>query len=216
MNVKKRRNKNRSPLLFRAILIVLVLLGGVTAYAALVTKEEKPNEFAIGNLETKIDEVFERPQTDLAPGIEHPKLVQIFNSGNINQVVRVMIEPEILTEASDGESQVLPAEIDDEVLLDINDADWDYGDDGYYYYVKETIKPQQKSTALFTKVELASGLDEIYDGASLKITLKVEAASTGGDKGTQFGLYQDVWWNEKPTDDPLKTIDQALQAFVDE
>lgn len=202
MNVNKREQKNRSlRLLFLPMIIVLMLLGGVAAYAALTSREEKENNFAIGNLESKIDEVFDKPTSDLTSGDQHPKLVNILNSGTMKQFVRVMIQPEMLVTTAGGDTQVLPAAVGKEVLLDINVTDWTYGEDGYYYYVK-AIEPQAKSSQLFSTVELASGLGETYDKASFKITLKVEAASTGGDKASQYGIYQDVWWKGlKPTSD---------------
>ncbi|MFD1900553.1 hypothetical protein GQR36_12200 [Enterococcus termitis] len=45
---------------------ILCLVGGITAYAAMTMKEEKVNFFQIGNLQTKIDEVFTEPTT-IAP-----------------------------------------------------------------------------------------------------------------------------------------------------
>ncbi|MFD2306749.1 hypothetical protein [Enterococcus termitis] len=188
---------------------ILCLVGGITAYAAMTMKEEKVNFFQIGNLQTKIDEVFTEPTT-IAPEKAVEKKVSIVNTGTLNQFVRVLLHPEIHLE-SDGITRLLPANIGDELSVDINNTQWKLGEDGYYYYLN-VLKPgdANASEALFTQVKLNDGLGAEYHKAKFNLLVKVEAISCTKD------AYRDAWWQGvAPAKGQLLEISNQLAGKVE-
>lgn len=186
------------------ILVVLLLIGSVTAYAAMMMRDEKINLFQIGNLQTNVKEVFNEPIT-IKPNEPVSKNVAVENTGTVDQFVRVMIHPEIRTK-SNGNIQLLPSKIGEEVLLELNSVEWKLGEDGYYYYLK-TLKQGKSNVTetLFTKVTLKNGLDQEYQKASVTLLIKVEAINC-----VKYA-YRDAWWQGViPSSDELQEVDKQL------
>lgn len=186
-----------------------LFLGGILVYAAMTVKDEKVNQFQVGNLETSIQEVFTAP-AKVTIGRPVQKEVTVKNTGSLNQFVRVMIQPEI-KKTIEGETieRLLPSEINKEVLLDFPSADWKEGGDGYYYYVKK-LKKGDTTPELFTHVILAGDLDTFYEGSKMTIKLKVESITSAGTN------YRKAWWQgTTPTAEPLKSIDDKLLSEKD-
>ncbi|GGC93668.1 hypothetical protein [Enterococcus wangshanyuanii] len=184
--------------------ILCLVMGGITVYAAMTMQEEKVNRFQIGNLETKIDEVFTEPTTIL-PNQAVDKKVDIINTGTLDQFVRVLLQPEISLEKA-GVTRLLSSKIGDEVLLDVNTAQWRLGEDGYYYYL-DILKPGVSNAAkdLFTQVTLKTGLGPEYHEAKFNLLVKVEAINCNKYS------YRDAWWQgEMPIEEELLKIDKQL------
>lgn len=57
----KQKKKIVHVFLIVPIFIVCLVVGGVVAYAAMTVREEKVNLFQVGNLQTKVEEVFTEP-----------------------------------------------------------------------------------------------------------------------------------------------------------
>ncbi|MDA9471774.1 hypothetical protein [Enterococcus sp. 5H] len=198
------RNQSRYLMWGVPVVIVCLIIGSTAAYAAMTMREEKVNLFQIGNLQTKIDEVFTEPTTIL-PNKPIEKKVTITNSGTVNQFVRVMLHPEVRIE-SKGATQLLPSKIGNEILLDLNSANWKLGEDGYYYYLN-VLKPGKSNATenLFTQVKLKSGLGQEYQQAVFSLLIKVEAINCGKY------AYRDAWWQGTvPTSGALGIIDRQL------
>lgn len=184
--------------------ILCLVMGGITVYAAMTMQEEKVNRFQIGNLETKIDEVFTEPTTIL-PNQAVDKKVDIINTGTLDQFVRVLLQPEISLEKA-GVTRLLSSKIGDEVSLDVNTAQWRLGEDGYYYYL-DILKPGVSNAAkdLFTQVTLKTGLGPEYHEAKFNLLVKVEAINCNKYS------YRDAWWQgEMPIEEELLKIDKQL------
>lgn len=198
------RNRSRHFLWVIPMFIVCLIIGSTVAYAAMTLREEKVNLFQIGNLQTKIDEIFTEPTT-ISPNKPVEKKVFITNTGTVNQFVRVMLHPEIRIE-SNGTTRLLPSKIGNELVLDLNTVNWKLGEDGYYYYLN-TLKPGKSNASenLFTQVKLKSGLGQEYQQAIFSLLIKVEAINCGKY------AYRDAWWQGiTPTSGALKIIDQQL------
>lgn len=214
-----KRTKNKTVpsrwLFLMPVCVAFFIFGTIVAYAAMVSEDKKENNFQIGNLETKIKEVFTKPTNSLEPGDSYSKNVRIQNDGTINQFVRVMVFPEVTAETIGAtEKRILPVEIGKDILLDIDpektsSANWKDGGDGYYYYVK-ALAPAKETKLLFSTVELPASLDTSYDGGEFVIQLKVESVICATN------AYRDAWWQgQQPTTGLLKDIDTLLQAEVD-
>ncbi|MBO0470635.1 hypothetical protein JZO66_08760 [Enterococcus sp. DIV0242_7C1] len=184
--------------------VLCLIMGGITVYAAMTMQEEKVNRFQIGNLQTKIDEVFTEPTTIL-PNKALEKKVDITNTGTLDQFVRVLLQPEISIE-KEGVRRLLPSKIGDEVLLDVNTSQWRLGEDGYYYYM-DILKPGVSHAAknLFTQVTLKRSIGAEYHGAKVSLLVKVEAIDCNKYS------YRDAWWQGAvPVQKELLDIDKQL------
>ncbi|MBO0468808.1 hypothetical protein BCR22_12200 [Enterococcus plantarum] len=192
------------------VLAVLLLIGSVTAYAAMMMSEEKVNLFQVGNLQTKVKEVFTEPTT-IKPNESVTKEVSVENTGTVDQFVRVMLQPEIRLE--NGEStRLLPSKIGEEVLLELNLTDWTLGEDGYYYYlnVLKSGTPNNTTKNLFTEVKLKQDLGLEYHNATFNLLVKVEAINCAKY------AYRDAWWQgSTPSSGALEAIDKKLAEHAE-
>lgn len=207
---KKRANKRLLTMVKLGLGLLILIGGGLWAYAASTSKEERINEFQVGNVATSIEEIF-TPTTEIKPNVPVEKEVTFVNEGTINQFLRVMIQPEVRADiAGDpANKQVLPVVLQSEVLLDLNTTDWQDGGDGYFYYLK-ALNPGQSTVALFTEVTLKNSLPAVYDGGSFVIKLKVESVTCA------TYAYRDAWWQgQTPVTGTYLTIDNHLRVLVD-
>lgn len=198
-----------------AFLCFLLLIGGsYIVYAAMTATDREENDFQIGQVETRIDEVFNEELTEIPKDTPIQKEVRIKNTGTIKQFVRVMVLPEVRISivGDDQNEQVLPLEIGTDLELEgMVTADWLNGGDGYYYYIKEAVDPDQFTSYLFETVKLSDQLSDRYDKAKLSITLKAETINCA-----KFA-YRDAWWQGTiPTESPLKDVEDALNTEVEE
>ncbi|OEG11720.1 hypothetical protein BCR21_09940 [Enterococcus ureasiticus] len=186
------------------LFFVLLLIGSATAYAAMMMSDEKANLFQIGNLQTKVKEIFTEPAT-IKPNESVIKKVTVENTGTVNQFVRVMLHPEIRLESGES-TRLLPSKIGEEVLLDLNFTNWKFGEDGYYYYLN-VLKPGESNAAenLFTEIKLKNDLGLEYHKAAFSLLIKVEAINC-----SQYA-YRDAWWQgDTPSSGVLQAIDKQL------
>lgn len=211
----KNRRKHRPLYLGLTLAVLLLLIGGsYLVYAAMTASDRKENDFRIGQVETKIfEENFEEDVTETIKGQSRLKEVRIQNKGTIKQFVRVMVLPEVRTSivGDDQNEQVLPLKIGTDIILEeMVTTDWINGEDGYYYYIKEAMTPNDFTSYLFKKVKLSDQLSDQYNQAKLTITLKVEAINCAED------AYRDAWWQgQTPTESPLKEVDDALKTKIE-
>ena len=205
---KKGKLRRRFNLVLTAICVCVLIGGSYLVYAAMTARDRKQNDFQVGQVETKIDEVFDGTITEIEKDVSRTKEVRIQNTGTIKQFVRVMVLPEVRTSiVGDAQNeQVLPLVIGADLELEeMATADWVDGGDGYYYYIKEAVEPGEYTSYLFKTVKLSDQLADRYHHADLSITLKVETINCA-----QFA-YRDAWWQgSTPSEAPLNTVDDAL------
>lgn len=210
MNPRKRTSRAVYGLV-AAILVLLLVGGGYLVYAAMTAQDKKVNDFQIGQVETKLEEIFDDSITEIPKDQTREKQVTVTNAGTIKQFVRVMVLPEVRTSIT-GDSvneQILSLVIGKDLLLENASSDWKDGGDGYFYYLKE-IDPKQPTSKLFESVKLSDQLSDQYHDAKLVISLKVEAINCAAF------AYRDAWWQgTTPTDQPLKAVDDALKTKVE-
>lgn len=210
----QRRVKRRMTYLVATIVLILLLVGGsYFVYAAMTATDKKENDFQIGQVETKLEEVFDTNTTEILKNRSIRKDVTIKNTGTINQFVRVMVLPEVRASVTGDPTnkQILPLMIGTDLLLEsLNVNEWKDGGDGYYYYVKEAVEPNQSTTSLFKSIKLSSGLSDQYHDAEFTLSLKVETINCNEV------AYRQAWWQgNTPTAQPLKAIDDALKSKTD-
>lgn len=207
--MQRKLKRHRRLYLGLALVCVLLLIGGsYLVYAAMTATDREENDFRIGQVETRIDEIFDEDTTEIPIDTSIRKEVRIQNTGTIKQFMRVMVLPEVRTSiVGDGQNeQVLPLVIGTDLELEeMATADWIDGGDGYYYYIREAVEPGKYTSYLFETVKLSDQLADRYHNANLSITLKVETINCA-----EF-TYRDAWWQgTTPSEAPLNTVDDAL------
>jgi hypothetical protein len=145
------------------------------------------------------------PPGGVRPGADMRKRVGAVNEGDLRAVVRVLVLPTIV--AADGRT-VLPARIGREVRMDIDEAHWADGRDGYYYYLG-VLAPGQQTPDLITKVSLDADLPQGYDGAYVNVEVKSEASYA------RVRDYRRGWWGsaQPPQGGALAAIDAVLSPL---
>ena len=145
-----RRLLHSRGLILGAVLLLVMSLSFGGTYALLAARDEKPNEFIVGEDKIDITEVFEPPE-ELKPGKSFRKEPLILNTGNVSNYVRVRVE------------------FTNELALDIlepleyDTINWEkHGD---YYYYRHALQPGGSTTALFSEVRVAT--ERVGSGAEL-------------------------------------------------
>ncbi|MGG5314878.1 hypothetical protein [Enterococcus sp. AZ072] len=194
-------------------LVLLLVSGSYLVYAAMIASDRKENDFQIGQVETKLDQVFDGNIKEISKSQSVEMKVSIKNTGTIKQFVRVMVLPEVRADVigDPGSKQILPLAIGTDLTLEqLNTTDWKDGGDGYYYYVKEAVEPKKPTTALFDSIKLSDNLSDQYNDAEFSLTLKAETINC-----TENSYRQSWWQGNTPTEGPLKTIDDILKTKLD-
>lgn len=213
MNLQKKSVRRMIYFVVIVGLILLMVGGSYLVYAAMTATDKKENDFLIGQVETKIEEVFTKPTT-IEPNVPVPKDVKIKNTGTINQFVRVMVLPEVRASVAGdpANKQVLSLVVGTDLeLINLDTGKWRDGGDGYFYYIKEAVEPDKRTDSLFESVQLSTTLSDRYHDAEISLFLKVETINCNE------AAYRQAWWGGiTPTAQPLKAIDDALAAMNDQ
>ena len=190
------------------LLIAIIGVAGITiAYFSSTTTFE--NVFETPEYGTKYIEKFTSPDNWL-PGDEMEKTLQVTNSGNVDEAVRVKVEESWISKRG----TTLPLTQGDNVaaLINfINNDDWIKvevdGENYYYYYYNYKLAPGETTSKLLDKVTFnplinasTTCSDTVVDGV---ITRTCNSNGTGYDGATytltltvetvQYNKYQEVW-----------------------
>ncbi|MBO1305734.1 hypothetical protein JZO70_06170 [Enterococcus sp. 669A] len=194
-------------------LLLLLVGGSYFVYAAMTAEDRKDNDFQVGQVETELVEEDFVQSTEISKDVTVDKKISVRNHGTINQFIRVMVLPEVKADVADEPSnkEVMSLVIGkDLILVNLNTTDWQDGEDGYYYYIKEAVKPNDPTTALFDGIKLSNSISDKYDGAEFSLSMKVETINCNTT------AYRQAWWHgDTPTSAPLSIIDTALQSKTD-
>ena len=128
------------------ILICMISILVPVAAAFLMSKDSLQNPFTIGENTSHIEEEF-GSYDSFEAGKDYTKKVSVKNDGSVDCYVRVFAEIE--------DPEVAAA-----VDVDFNTTDWTAKQpDGYYYY-KKSIKANESTVPLFTKITAKKDVDE--------------------------------------------------------
>ena len=179
----------------------------------MTAKDRRTTDFQIGQIETQLDEDFDETITEIHKNQSRTKKVTVKNTGTIKQFIRVMVLPETQVDVADDpqSKQALPIAVGTDLILEqLNTVDWKYGGDGYYYYIKEAVKPLENTEPLFNSIKLDNSLHQMYHQSAFTISIKVEAVNCA-----EY-VYRDAWWQGAvPADPTLKAVDDKLKALVE-
>jgi len=150
-----------------AVLSAAAAISGTLAY--FTDKEVKTNKFTVGNVDIDLKEEHWDPDkaTHVYPGQVLEKDPVVTNIGSNDCYVRVEVtnlkqfgtEGDIVyisTEKKDGKTVDVEGKLGANWVFDA-DASYKKEDSAYFYYTKP-LKPNEKTTALFEKIKLPTGL----------------------------------------------------------
>lgn len=191
--------KWRKTLVLLCLLPILIILGSrllEDTNASFYSQDKKNYGGQVGDLMVKlVDE--STVSSPIKVGESQDRLVSVKNEGKINQFVRLMVHPVFQDEIG-----TLHESVQTDMLQHLDTESWQFGEDGYYYYLKP-LESGQTSSDLFKQLK---GIES----GTLSLHLKVEATSTKGN------TLIDAWWQSKePTTDPLKTIYEQLKEGIE-
>lgn len=174
------RRKKYAELLF---LSGILTVSGTAAY--LTAYDQKKNSIVVGHNTTRIVEDF--PDPDPIPIPENPvfkKTVQVFNGADSEEGCSVDCFVRVaLSYSNDDIGRAV-------TLLGLNEQDWEYHEDGFYYY-KYILKQGASTSALFTGFQIDGSKAEGTYGPyvnEFSIGIYEESIQAG-----TFLDYQEAW-----------------------
>lgn len=176
--------KKKKILILIPVYLLLFAASFGIAYAYLIGKETKVNEFTVGENTVEVTEDFEPPE-ELKPGAVIKKDVRITNTGNLPCFVRLRAD------FSDSKAK--------EFCEYTINASWTDGQDGWYYYNKlvypgETTEPFfDGEIAVKTQKEDGNAYT-LADMIEFDILIYVESCQHSDHTGAcAEDEYQTVW-----------------------
>lgn len=157
MKMKKIKSVRQKKALIALAIVAIVAVGGTIAYHT--SRGAFRNIFNIGYWQNETVETFDSP-TDWKTCEEIPKTVIGRNTGTTPAVVRLSYEEYWKAAGSTStdhqtELPLLDGDSDPIAIVNLqNQADWEDGNDGYYYY-KYVINPGQETNSMFKSVTLS-------------------------------------------------------------
>lgn len=168
-------------------IMIAILAANTLAYFTADTKAH--NVITTGGVDITLNEwantdrtePFE-DRTDVMPGAEVTKIVEVENTGSGSAWVRMAVVVEVNSKEGDT--------LDNSVVsLDINDTDWIY-QDGYYYY-NRALAPGETTVPLFTTVSFDADMGNEYQNATA--TVDVDAYAVQSDNNGTSALDAAGW-----------------------
>lgn len=175
-----------------AVLVLAAALLAAGTWAYLSAQGSADNVVTLGSVRLALhdENSVGEPVGDTAvmPGGSAEQTVFVENTGDSAFYTRIKLELEAFD--SSGAAMQLPAGF---VMLDLNQADWTPGADGYFYY-NDTVAPGKATTALFQTVRFSDAMDGSYLGVSLRLRLTAEAVQARNlEQYAQNGRTDGVW-----------------------
>ena len=168
---------NKRKIIACAMVALCLSLVGYGTHAYYTHDDIARNVITTGNIKIDLQEFmlnqdgelvpFE-DQTNVMPGMEVSKIVQIENTGDNEAYIRVSVDKAITLANGDSENVDLSL-----VTYDVNTTDWTEKD-GYYYYNK-ALNPGETTSALFTKVIFAKNMGNEYQNSEAVVTVRAYA-----------------------------------------
>lgn len=176
----------KQKILFLAAVVVCLSLLSYGTLAFYTAEDTAHNVITTGGVAIEIQEWADENQTpfpengvtNVMPGKEVTKIVEVKNTGAAEAWVRVKVEKNI--ELDDN----INGEIDlNLVTLNADTEKWALSDDGYYYYT-ERLAPGEVSEPLFTSVSFDAKMGNLYQNSKAIVDVKAYAVQTANNGAT--------------------------------
>ena len=199
--------ENKKSIIVLLLVAIIGVIGLTVAYFSSTTTFE--NEFQTSEYGTTYIEKFTSP-TGWLPGDEIEKKLEVRNSGDVDEAVRVKVEEKWVSKKN-TELPLKQGENVAALVNFINDDDWTKvtvdGEDYYYYYYNYILAPTETTSKLLDKVTFNPLIDAsttctetVEDGVRTKTC---SSNGTGYDDATytlkftietvQYDKYKEAW-----------------------
>ena len=116
--------------------------------------------------------------TDVMPGTDVTKVVEVKNSGDNPVWVRVSVDKQIIMD------EQMDEEADTGLMtMDFDTDNWTVGNDGYFYYTKP-LEAGKTTESLFAAVAFDPAMDNTYQNCKAKVEVKAYAVKTANNGTT--------------------------------
>ena len=112
----------------------------------------------------------------IMPSMTVTKIAEIKNTGASDAWIRVKVEKNIQLQGKGTPDTDL-------VELNLNDTDWELGQDGYYYY-NQALKPNAVTEPIFTAVTFNANMGNEYQNATASVDVFAQAVQTANNGST--------------------------------
>ena len=109
----------------------------------------------------------------IMPSMTVTKIAEIKNTGASDAWIRVKVEKNIQLQGKGTPDTDL-------VELNLNDTDWELGQDGYYYY-NQALKPNAVTEPIFTAVTFNANMGNEYQNATASVDVSAQAVQTANN-----------------------------------
>lgn len=177
----------KQKLLTLSAVIIVAALSAYGSIAYFTSEDTARNAITAGNVKIELQEKMLTPdgektvpfedQLGVMPGCTVSKIVQIKNTGDQPAWVRVSVDKAIrLAEGYEGDVDLS--------LISFNlNTDYWTEKDGFYYYTKP-LAPEQTTQPLFTAVDFAGTMSNLYQNGKAVLTVNAYATQTAHNGNT--------------------------------
>ncbi|MGE4353722.1 MAG: hypothetical protein AB7D36_06525 [Oscillospiraceae bacterium] len=186
----------RKKIVAGGILLIAIALLAAGTFAYLVSETRATNVITTGTVELTLTEYSITQGEDgkservlyvapdkILPGETVSKIPVITNTGTASFWTRMKIEIKVDGEVID--------DADTYVTIDMDEINWIYKEDGWYYY-KSTVEPGEEALPLFDTVTFDSAMGNDFQNKEISIDVVAEAVQSQNNPLTEDG-YSDLW-----------------------
>lgn len=219
-----------------ALLLAGTLTAGVVGgtFAWFTSQDTVTNQFTTGKTDNddpdagiKIVEKFNEPDKVL-PGDETNKDVQVKNTANYDQFIRVKFEKKFVKVDKDGNRTEIKTDSTGEALdaslIELNFTDylkntkaegtWFEGEDGYYYYIGKVAGGSHTNT-LLDSVTLSSKAGNEYKNLGFDVTVVADSIQASNDAYKDWkNSSLDEKYQNLQTGEVTEPIDDDLEIMI--
>ena len=171
-------------LLILSVLAICIATLTTGTLAFFTSEGRAHNVITTGGVEIAVqewaDEEKQTPFEDLKgimPGMTVTKIAEIKNTGASAAWIRVKVDKNILLQGGGTPEKT------DLVQLDLNQNDWELGQDGYYYY-NQALAPNTVTTPIFTAVTFNAAMGNEYQNATASVDVFAQAVQKANNGST--------------------------------
>ena len=167
-------------LLILSVLAICIATLTTGTLAFFTSEGRAHNVITTGGVEIAVrewaDQGKEKPFRNLEgimPSMTVTKIAEIKNTGASDAWIRVKVEKNIQLQGKGTPDTDL-------VELNLNQNDWELGQDGYYYY-NQALEPGEVTKPIFTAVTFNANMGNEYQNATASVDVSAQAVQTANN-----------------------------------
>lgn len=173
------------------VMALIIMALSIVAYGTLAYfsyEDTATNVIVAGNVKIALREWSETDEgerisaegpIDILPGVHISKIIEVENTGKNAAWIRISVLKAI--ELAEGKEGAVDVNL---VGLNLNTEYWTELD-GYYYY-NVALQPGETTQPLFTEVQFAANMSNLYQQSKAILTIQAQAVQTANNGTTVF------------------------------